>query len=47
LLPYNRAAGGKYVPCGMAFHPTYDESRAVHANTAIFSARGIPAAAAG
>ena len=43
LLPYNRAAGGKYAPCGMAFRPTYDESRDINANTSVFSARGIPA----
>lgn len=46
LLAYNRAAGGKYAPCGMTFRPSYDESRRANANTAIFSARGIPAVVA-
>jgi pyruvate formate lyase activating enzyme len=43
LLPYNQAAGGKYAPCGMAFHPSYDESRRVNVNTSVFTARSIPA----
>jgi hypothetical protein len=47
ILPYNRAAGGKYAPCGMAFRPTYDESRDIHANTSVFSTRGIPASLTG
>ena len=47
LLPYNRAAGGKYVPCGMSFSPSYDESRDINANTSIFSSRGIPTSIAG
>jgi pyruvate formate lyase activating enzyme len=42
LLPYNRAAGGKYRPLGMDFHPSYDESRALNVNTSVFSARRIP-----
>jgi pyruvate formate lyase activating enzyme len=42
LLPYNRAAGGKYAPCGMAFQPTFDESRDVRTNTSPFEARRIP-----
>ena len=28
LLPYNRAAGGKYAACGMKFLPGFDEDRA-------------------
>lgn len=27
LLPYNRAAGGKYAACGMKFEPGFDEDR--------------------
>jgi pyruvate formate lyase activating enzyme len=42
LLPYNRAAGGKYAPCGMTFRPSYDESREVRVNTSPFADRGIP-----
>lgn len=41
LLPYNRAAGGKYEALGMRFAPAYDEAQAVHANSAIFSNAGI------
>jgi pyruvate formate lyase activating enzyme len=47
LLPYNRAAGGKYAPSGMAFRPSYDESRAVNAKTSVFSTRGIPVSLVG
>jgi pyruvate formate lyase activating enzyme len=43
LLPYNRAAGGKYAPCGMEFRPRVDESRPVNANTAVFEAAGVRA----
>jgi pyruvate formate lyase activating enzyme len=43
LLPYNRAAGGKYGPCGMGFHPTYDESRPLNTDTSAFAMHGIPA----
>jgi pyruvate formate lyase activating enzyme len=46
LLPYNRAAGGKYSSCGMTFRPSYDESSEVHANTSPFVARDIPASVA-
>jgi pyruvate formate lyase activating enzyme len=42
LLTYNRAAGGKYAACGMEFHPQWDESQAVRANTAVFEAAGLP-----
>ena len=27
LLPYNRAAGGKYAACGLTFEPGFDEDR--------------------
>ena len=42
LLPYNRAAGGKYQALGMVFRPGYDETQAVNANSALFSNAGIP-----
>ena len=32
LLPYNKAAGGKYPAAGMAFRPDYDEGRPVNAD---------------
>jgi pyruvate formate lyase activating enzyme len=41
LLPYNRAAGGKYAPLGMEFHPPFDEAQQVNANIEIFRSRGI------
>jgi hypothetical protein len=46
LLHYNRAAGGKYAPCGVTSSPSYDESCEVNANTPVFSSRGIRAAVA-
>jgi pyruvate formate lyase activating enzyme len=42
LLAYNRAAGGKYAPCGMTFRPCYDESRDARVNTLPFAARNVP-----
>jgi len=42
LLPYNKAAGGKYQAAGMQFQPDYDESRPLNINTAIFEGSGIP-----
>jgi len=42
LLPYNRAAGGKYEACGMEFSPGFDETAPVNANTAVFQAAGLP-----
>ena len=41
LLPYNRAAGGKYEAAGMTFDVDYDESADVNANVGIFTERGI------
>ena len=41
LLPYNRAAGGKYRACEMEFRPTWDESQPVHAATGHFEAIGV------
>jgi len=43
LLPYNRAAGGKYAACGMTFAPGFDESRPVDADTTPFAEAGIEA----
>lgn len=43
LLPYNRAAGGKYAACGMSFRPGFDESQAPNPNTACFEAAGLKA----
>lgn len=42
LLPYNRAAGGKYHACGMTFQPTWNEDQAVRAATGSFEALGVP-----
>jgi pyruvate formate lyase activating enzyme len=42
LLPYNRAAGGKYRACGMRFDPGFDEKRESHIDLNIFEERGIP-----
>jgi pyruvate formate lyase activating enzyme len=46
LLPYNRAAGGKYSPAGMAFTPGFDETHPVEPNTAAFALRGVKAVVA-
>ncbi len=32
LLPYNRAAGGKYAACGLEWRPAYDQSVPARAN---------------
>ncbi len=42
LLPYNKAAGGKYGAAGMTFAANYDESQEVNANVTPFEQRGIP-----
>jgi pyruvate formate lyase activating enzyme len=42
LLPYNRAAGGKYAACGRDFEPIYDETSRVNADTSAFERLGIP-----
>ncbi len=42
LLPYNKAAGGKYEPAGMKFTVDYDESQPVNANTAPFEKLAVP-----
>lgn len=41
LLPYNRAAGGKYAGLGMTFRPRFDEAAEVNANAEPFAAAGI------
>ena len=41
LLPYNRAAGGKYAACGMPFTPGYDEEREPVALVEPFTREGI------
>ncbi len=43
LLPYNRAAGGKYRLCNKKFSPQFDELRAINVNTEIFEAHGLTA----
>jgi pyruvate formate lyase activating enzyme len=43
LLPYNRAAGGKYAPCGMQFRPEYDEKQACHPDLTAFQSLGLEA----
>ncbi len=47
LLPYNRAAGGKYAALKRQFCPTYDESQSVHVNLEAFKAAGVPIRLAG
>jgi pyruvate formate lyase activating enzyme len=42
LLPYNRAAGGKYASCGRSFQPEWDESLPVHPLMDSFLAAGVP-----
>jgi len=41
LLPYNRAAGGKYHSAGMEFEPDYDESLPVNLDPSPFERAGI------
>ena len=43
LLPYNRAAGGKYAAIGKSFTPDYDETRPVTPRFALFASYGIHA----
>ena len=42
LLPYNRAAGGKYGACGRRFVPSWDEALPVALDTAAFVRAGVP-----
>jgi pyruvate formate lyase activating enzyme len=41
LLPYNRAAGGKYAACGMTFAPGFDEDQAPNPDLGPFERAGI------
>jgi pyruvate formate lyase activating enzyme len=41
LLPYNKAAGGKYASLGKTFSPPYDESKPLNINTAYFKKLGV------
>jgi pyruvate formate lyase activating enzyme len=41
LLPYNRAAGGKYSAAGMEFRPGFDETRPANLNRAVFERLGL------
>lgn len=43
LLPYNRAAGGKYRACGQVFDHAFDREENRPVDLDIFSSRGIPA----
>jgi pyruvate formate lyase activating enzyme len=47
LLPYNRAAGGKYAALRKQFRPTYDENRPVQAKLNLFAAAGVQVRIAG
>jgi pyruvate formate lyase activating enzyme len=47
LLPYNRAAGGKYRNLGLPFNPLYDEHRAVRLSIDVFRELGVPLRIAG
>jgi len=42
LLPYNRAAGGKYEAAGVKFTIDYDESRPINTNLEPFRRAGVP-----
>jgi pyruvate formate lyase activating enzyme len=41
LLPYNQAAGAKYGPLGMEFHPEYDETSPLNIQTDCFDQLGV------
>ncbi len=41
LLPYNRAAGGKYRSCGMEFRPGYDEDDPLNCDSRPFIEAGV------
>jgi pyruvate formate lyase activating enzyme len=47
LLPYNRAAGGKYASLGMTFEPGFDETAKVRIETRPFTEAGIAVRVAG
>lgn len=46
LLPYNRAAGGKYAACGMEWRPSYDETAATNASLKPFHELNLEASLA-
>lgn len=41
LMRYNRAAGGKYAPCGMQWRPTYDEDAVQAPDLSAFAERAL------
>lgn len=41
LLPYNKAADGKYKAAGVEFNPTFDKSAELNINTSFFEAAGL------
>ena len=47
LLPYNRAAGGKYASLGRQFNPPYDENQPLNINLATFEQLAVPVRLAG
>lgn len=46
LVPYNRAAGGKYAACGIEWRPTFDENAPINANPGLFSEFNVEASVA-
>lgn len=46
LLPYNRAAGGKYAACGLEWRPAFDETAAPNANLKPFRELNLEASLA-
>ncbi len=46
LLPYNRAAGGKYAACGLEWRPGFDETMAVQADLKPFQELNVEASMA-
>jgi pyruvate formate lyase activating enzyme len=43
LLPYNKAAGGKYKSVGMTYAPQFDENQTPNLQTDCFTRLGVPA----
>jgi pyruvate formate lyase activating enzyme len=46
LVPYNRAAGGKYAACGLQWRPAFDENAPPNANLKAFQDLNLEAALA-
>jgi pyruvate formate lyase activating enzyme len=46
LLPYNRAAGGKYAACGLEWRPSFDETTATNLNLEPFQELNVEASLA-